>query len=59
MPFESGPCPSPLTLRIWNEASGLDWQAFPLLADIHGITDIETLVSELAAMRDFQEQLDG
>jgi len=59
MPFDPGPCPSPLALRIWNEARGLDWKALDVLTEIHGITDIETLVAELTAVRDFQEQLDG
>lgn len=45
-----------MALRIWNEARGLDWQALPLLIDMHGITDIDTLLAELVAIREFLEE---
>lgn len=45
-----------LALRIWNESRGLDWQALPLLIDVHGITDVDTLLAELVAIREFLEE---
>lgn len=35
---------------------GLDWQALPIIADLLGITDIETFVAQLAAVRDYQRE---
>ena len=48
-----------MSVRIWLEANGLDWQALPLLVEIHGITDVDTLIAELVAIRNFQDSLDG
>jgi len=31
----------------------------PLLAEIHGVTDVEQLIAELFAIRDFLEQSNG
>ena len=33
---------------------GMDWAALPLVADILGAEDIERLVREIVAIRDFQ-----
>ena len=52
-PFPPGAPPSPLALRVWNEAQGIDWQALELLTEAHGISDIEILIAELLAIRDF------
>ncbi len=46
-------------MRIWSESRGLDWQALPLLAEVHGVADIETLIAELIAIREFLEDRDG
>jgi hypothetical protein len=46
-------------VRIWNEARGLDWQALPLLVDVHGIADVELLIAELVAIREFMEERNG
>lgn len=46
-------------MQIWNACRGIDWQALDMLAEIHGVSDIETLVAELLAVRSFQESLDG
>lgn len=35
---------------------GLDWQALPIVADMLGITCIETFVAQLAAIRDYQRE---
>lgn len=48
-----------LAVRIWNESEGLDWQALPLLAEVHGVTDIETLIAEMVAIREFMGARDG
>jgi len=31
----------------------------PLLVEVHGITDIETLIAELVAIREFMGERDG
>lgn len=38
---------------------GLDWAALPLVADLLGADDMERLVTELAAIRDFQREEGG
>lgn len=48
-----------MAVRVWNESRGLDWQALPLLIELHGITDIDTFIAEMVAIRNFQESLDG
>ena len=48
-----------LAVRIWNESEGLDWQALPLLIDVHGVTDVETLIAELVAIREIMGERDG
>jgi hypothetical protein len=45
-------------VQIWNECGGIDWSALPIMVEMHGITDVETLVAELLAIRDFQGTLD-
>lgn len=32
----------------------LDWAALPLVAELLGVEDVERLITELAAIRDFQ-----
>ncbi len=35
---------------------GIDWAALPVVAEMLGIEDIETLVSQLVAIRDAQRE---
>jgi len=35
---------------------GIDWAGLPIVADMLGITDIERLLVELCAIRDFQNR---
>lgn len=35
---------------------GIDWAGLPVVADMLGVTDIEVLVVELTAIRDFQNR---
>jgi len=48
-----------MAVRIWNESGGLDWHSLPLLVDLHGVTDVETLIAELMAIRGFLEERNG
>ncbi len=42
-------------IRIWNAMGGqIDWSALPILAEIHGIDDIEMLSEQLIAIRSHQ-----
>lgn len=44
-----------LSVRIWNESQGLDWNALDVLVEVHGITEVEILLDELMAIRGFME----
>ena len=48
-----------MALKIWNECRGLDWQALPLLVEVHGVSDVETLIAEMVAIREFMGERDG
>lgn len=37
---------------------GIDWSALPILAEIHGITDIELLVEQLILIRTHRREMD-
>ena len=46
-------------MQIWNACRGIEWQALDVLAELHGVTDVETLIAELLAVRSFQEAQNG
>lgn len=48
-----------MSVRIWNEAQGLDWNALDVLCEVHGITEAEILLDELMAIRGFMEAQNG
>jgi hypothetical protein len=48
-----------LSVRIWNESQGLDWNALDVLVEVHGITEVEILIDELMAIRGFMEAQNG
>lgn len=35
---------------------GLDWAALPIVCDILGVRDVEALIYQLAALRDYRTQ---
>ena len=45
-----------LSIRAWNIMGGIDWAALPVVAEMLGIDDIETLVLQLVAIRDAQRE---
>ena len=45
-----------LSIRAWNIMGGFDWAALPVIAEMLGIGDIETLVLQLVAIRDAQRE---
>ena len=45
-----------LSIRAWNIMGGIDWAAIPVIAEMLGIDDIETLVLQLVAIRDAQRE---
>ena len=48
--------PSPeinLAIRAWNHMGGIDWLALETVAEIIGFKDIELLIAQLGAIRDF------
>ena len=42
-----------MALTIWNECRGIDWQALPLLVEVHGVSDVGILIAEMIAIREF------
>ena len=49
-----------LAVQVWNEMGGdFQWAALPLLCEIHGIDDLETLITQLIAIRDTQARKYG
>ena len=40
--------------RAWNMMGGLDWAALPVVAEVLGVQDIELLLIELIAIREYQ-----
>lgn len=55
MPFKPDPLEGEcaLSLRVWNEMRGIDWDAIPYFVEIHGIEDVEALILDLIVIRDF------
>ena len=45
-----------LSISAWNIMGGIDWAALPVIAEMLGIDDIETLVLQLVAIRDAQRE---
>jgi hypothetical protein len=46
-----------LAIRAWNWMGGaLDWSGLPLVAELLGIHDLERLITQLAAIRDWQRK---
>ena len=45
-----------LSIRAWNIMGGIDWAALPVIAEMLGIDDIDTLVLQLVAIRDAQRE---
>lgn len=46
-----------LAIRAWNWLGGtIDWAGLPLVAEMLGIEDLEILVAQLAALRDWQRK---
>lgn len=48
-----------MALAVWNDCRSIDWQALPVLVELHGITDIDMLISDLFVIRDFQARANG
>lgn len=47
-----------IAVRAWNLMGGIDWSALPIVADMIGITDLETLITQLVTIRDWQREND-
>jgi hypothetical protein len=44
-------------IRIWNLMGGeIDWEALPVICEMHGVKDVEILITQLAAIRDHQSK---
>jgi len=41
-----------LAVRAWNLLGGLDWSGLQTVCELLGVTDPETLIYQLAALRD-------
>jgi len=40
-----------LAIEAWNLMGGLDWSALPIVAEILGVEDVETLARLVARLR--------
>lgn len=45
-----------LAIRAWNLMGGIDWAALPIVCEMLGVSDVETLITQLVAIRDHQNQ---
>lgn len=46
-----------LAIKAWNWMDGkIDWDGLELVADLLGIEDLEILVEQLTALRDWQRK---
>lgn len=45
-----------LAIRAWNVMGGIDWAALPVVAELFGISDIDLLIHQLVAIRDWQRE---
>jgi hypothetical protein len=54
LPPGAAPAGAELAIEAWNMLGGLDWSGLEMVADILGIDDIELLIGQLMAIRDFQ-----
>lgn len=43
-----------LAMRIWNVTGGIDWLALPILAELHGVPDIERMIDALLARHEYE-----
>lgn len=61
LPFGPGPAPqgASISIRAWNLMGGIDWAGLPVVAEVLGIEDVERLIVDLCAIRDYQERKDG
>lgn len=54
LPPGQPPAEAELAIAAWNMLGGLDWAGLPHVAEMLGIEDLEMLVTQLVAIRDFQ-----
>jgi hypothetical protein len=44
-----------LAIRAWNWMGGqIDWAGLPMIAELLGLDDMELLINQLSALRDWQ-----
>lgn len=48
-----------VAVQAWNLCGGMEWGAIELVAELLGITDLEWLVVQMAAMRDDEAKQAG
>ena len=46
-----------IAITVWNTLGGLDWAGLPLVAQLHGVEDLDLLVERLVTIREFQAKL--
>ena len=45
-----------IAIKAWNLLGGLDWAGVDAVADLLGIEDIDMLIHQLAAIRNYQQR---
>lgn len=51
-PKSAPPPGAAIAIAAWNIMGGLDWQALDVVAEMLGVLDIETLITQLVAIRE-------
>lgn len=41
-----------IAIKAWNLLGGLEWHGLPIVAEMLGVEDVETLIHQLTAIRD-------
>jgi hypothetical protein len=52
LPVHPGVCPYPIAVKAWNIMGGLDWNALPIVFEILGVDDPETVINQLVTIRE-------
>ena len=42
-----------LAISAWNLCGGMEWSAMPIIFDMLGISDVEHIIYQMSAIRDY------
>lgn len=44
-----------IAIKAWNMMKGIDWQALPLIAEMLGVVELESFITQLITIRNYQD----